>query len=140
MISKTGVHAVRALIALGRIPAGTFAGAGQIAREIGAPQNYLGKLLQGMIDQGLVQSQKGLGGGFRLALPPQQIRLYDVLEPIERLSHWSRCILGRSACSDEQPCLIHARWKRVRQAYLHMLQSTTIADLLKSGELDWSLT
>jgi Rrf2 family protein len=140
MISKTGVHAVRALIALGRIEDGSFAGAGQIAGEIGAPRNYLGKLLQGMIDQGLVESQKGLGGGFRLARPPQQIRLYDILEPIERLSHWSRCILGRTACSDEHACLIHYRWKRVRQAYLKMLESTTIADLLQSGELDWNLT
>lgn len=139
MISKTGVHAVRALIALGRVPAGTFVGAAQIAREIDAPPNYLGKLMQGMIDAGLLQSQKGQGGGFRLAVAPQEIRLYDVLEPIERLSHWSRCILGRSACTDQQPCLMHNRWKRVRGAYLHMLQDTTIADLLRSGELDWRL-
>lgn len=140
MISKTGVHAVRALIALGRLPQGRYAGAAQVAREIGAPQNYLGKLLQGMIVQGLVQSQKGQGGGFCLARPPQDITLFDVLEPIERLTNWSRCILGRSDCSDEQPCLIHGRWKKVRQAYLHMLESTSVADLLKSGELDWNLT
>lgn len=138
MISKTGIHAVRALVALGRIPPGTFAGSAQIARQIGAPQNYLGKLLQGMAAQGLVQSQKGQGGGFCLAQPPEKITLFDILEPIERLTSWSRCILGRSACSDEHPCLVHGRWKKVRQAYLQMLQRTTIAELLRSGELDWT--
>jgi len=138
VISKTGVHAVRALMALGRIPHGTYAGAAQIARRIGAPENYLGKLLKGMATHGLVQSQKGQGGGFCLALPPEKITLFDILEPIERLSSWSRCILGRSTCSDEHPCLMHPRWKKVRQAYLKMLEHTTIAELLKSGELDWT--
>ena len=138
MISKTSVHAVRALMVLGRIPQGSYVGAAQIARQIKAPENYLGKLLQGMVGQGLVQSQKGLGGGFCLARPAEEISLFDILEPIEKLSSWSRCILGRTACSDENPCLVHVRWKKVRQAYLQMLEHTTIAELLKSGELDWS--
>lgn len=138
MISKTGVHAVRALIALGRVPPGAYAGAGLIAREIGAPENYLGKLLKGMVAQGLVQSQKGQGGGFCLALPPEKITLFAILEPMERLSSWSRCILGRSGCSDDHACLVHSRWKKVREAYLKMLEHTTIAELLKSGELDWT--
>jgi DNA-binding IscR family transcriptional regulator len=32
------------------------------------------------------------------------------------------------------PCAIHNKWKTVRNAYLNLLQNTTIADLLKSGE------
>ena len=67
MLSKTGLHAVRAIVALARLPGGAYAGAGRIAQEISAPQNYLGKLLQSLADEGLVESQKGLGGGFRLA-------------------------------------------------------------------------
>jgi DNA-binding IscR family transcriptional regulator len=42
----------------------------------------------------LVQSQKGIGGGFRLARDPGAISLLDVVEPIEHVSRWSGCILG----------------------------------------------
>jgi Rrf2 family protein len=134
MLSKTGLHAVRALVALARLPRGEYAGAANVARAIGAPQNYLGKLLKNLAEHGLLESQKGLGGGFRLARDPSEITLFDVVEPIEHLSRWSGCILGMSACSDSAPCALHERWKAVRGAYLHMLQRTTLAELVAKGQ------
>ncbi len=134
MITRTGLHAVRAMIALARLPEGEYEGAGRVAAEIGAPQNYLGKLLQALAHAGLVRSQKGLGGGFRLARSARSITLFDVVEPIEHLSRWEGCILGRPECSEAEPCAIHHQWKTVRNAYLRLLRQTTIAELLKSGE------
>lgn len=134
MLSKTGVHAIRAVVALAKLPEGAYGGAARIAREIGAPQNYLGKLLKILAEEGLVESQKGLGGGFRLARDPHEIVLHDVVEPIERISRWSGCILGRPECSEVNPCALHERWKAVRDAYLRMLQRTTIAELVAKGE------
>jgi Rrf2 family protein len=122
------------MVALARLPEGTYAGAASIARAIGAPQNYLGKLLKSLADEGLVESQKGLGGGFRLVRDPKQISLFDVVEPIEHISRWSGCILGLPVCSDTAPCAIHNRWKVVRNAYLNMLQRTTLAELVAKGE------
>ena len=134
MLSKTGLHAVRAVLALAKLPKGAYAGAANIAREIGGPQNYLAKLLKSLADEGLLESQKGLGGGFRLARPARQISLFDVVDPIEHLSRWSGCVLGRPECSEVEPCAIHNRWKAVRDAYLRMLQKTTIAELVAKGE------
>ncbi len=139
MLTRTGLHAVRAMAALARLPEGEHAGAASIARAIGAPQNYLGKLLQTLAREGLVVSQKGVGGGFRLARDPRRISLLDVVEPIEHVSRWTGCVLGRSACSDEAPCVIHERWKRVRGAYLGLLKQTTVADLAAKGELEATL-
>jgi Rrf2 family transcriptional regulator, iron-sulfur cluster assembly transcription factor len=135
MLSKTGLHAVRAMVALARLPEGAYAGAASIARDTNAPQNYLGKLLKNLAGEGLVESQKGLGGGFRLARDARKITLFDVVEPIEHVSRWSGCILGLAACTDRHPCALHDRWKDVRNAYLHMLQETTLADLVAKGEL-----
>jgi Rrf2 family protein len=134
VLSKTGLHAVRAMVALARLPEGTYAGAANIAREIGAPQNYLGKLLKALAEEGLVESQKGLGGGFRLLRSPKDISLFDVVEPIEHISRWTGCILGQPECSEVEPCAIHNRWKTVRNAYLQMLERTTIAELVAKGE------
>ena len=139
MISKTGLHAVRALLALAHLPEGEHAGAASIAADIGAPPNYLSKLLNSLAREGLVQSQKGLGGGFRLTRDPSEISLLDIVDPIERVSRWSGCILGRSECSDSHPCAIHNRWKKVRAAYLQLLQTTTLANLVAKGELEAAL-
>lgn len=130
MISKTALHAIRAMVVLAQQPGGTHAGAGHIARAIDAPPNYLGKLLQTLAQEGLVQSQKGLGGGFCLARPARGISLFDVVDLIDNISRWEGCLLGQAVCSEENPCAVHHRWKKIRKAYLTMLRKTTIADLV----------
>jgi Rrf2 family nitric oxide-sensitive transcriptional repressor len=129
MITKTGVHALTALAVLAELPEGTYAGAADIAGQIGAPRNYLGKLLKSLADVGILESQKGKGGGFRLARDPATISLFEVIEPIERVSRWSGCFLGRKRCSADAPCAVHARWAGVRDVFLRFLSETTLADL-----------
>lgn len=135
MLSKTGLHAVRAIVALAKLPKDTYAGAAKVAQDIGAPQNYLGKLLKTLAEEGLVESQKGLGGGFRLVRAPEAISLFDIVEPIEHISRWSGCILGWPECSEAHPCAMHNRWKMVRDTYLQMLHRTTVAELAAKGEV-----
>jgi Rrf2 family iron-sulfur cluster assembly transcriptional regulator len=129
MISKTGIHAVTAVTALAELGEGVFAGAAEIADRIGAPRNYLGKLLKTLADQGLLESQKGKGGGFRLARDADRISLLEIMEPMEHVSRWGGCFLGRPRCSDDAPCAVHQRWSMVRESYLQFLRQTTVADL-----------
>ena len=131
MISKTGIHATLALAFLSQLDSGEFAGATQIATQVGAPPNYLGKLLKQLAEEGLVVSQKGFGGGFKLAKPADKITVYDVLEPIEKVSKWNGCFLGRSRCSEKSPCSVHTRWSKVREDYLSFLKETTIEEVAK---------
>ncbi len=133
MISKTAVHATLALAFLAELDSEDYAGASQIAESVGAPRNYLGKLLKQLASEGLVESQKGYGGGFRLAESPDDITLYDIVEPLDHVSRWNGCFLGRSTCSDEAPCAVHKRWARIREQYLRFLKQTTIAELARKG-------
>ena len=133
MLSRSGVHAVRALVVLAELPPGEYRGAVAIANQTGAPKNYLGKLLQLLSRRGLVESQKGLGGGFRLARAPENISLFDVIDAIEDTSRWSECILGNPSCSDSNPCSVHTRWGPVRDAYLDLIKSTKIVDLVPNS-------
>lgn len=130
MMSKTTLQAVQALAILAELPEGQYEGAGAIAKRIGAAQNYLGKLLQNLSREGLVVSQKGLGGGFRLAKDPKQITLFDIADPFEHLSRWKGCFLGRPNCSGENPCALHFKWAPLRDNYLNLLKETTVADVV----------
>ena len=131
VISKTEVHALTALAALARLPSGGYAGAAEIARIIGAPRNYLGKLLKALGDEGLVESQKGKGGGFRLTRNPASISLLEVMEPVGRVSRMAGCFLGRPQCSDSEPCAVHGQWIKTRTAYFEFLSGMTVADLAR---------
>lgn len=134
MISKTSVHALSAVAVLAELAEGEYMGAAPLARKIGAPENYLGKLLQGLAKGGVVVARKGVGGGFRLARDPRDVSLYDVVERIEHVSRWEGCFLGRDKCSEETHCAVHERWGAVRDAYLHFLRETTVYDLLRAPQ------
>jgi len=129
MISKSAVHAVNALAVLAGLAPGAYLGTAKVAQRIEAPRNYLGKLLKTLAEHGLLDSQKGKGGGFRLARPPEHISLYDVMEPIEHVSRWDGCFLGQSRCSPDGPCSMHTRWREVRNTFLQFLRQTTLADV-----------
>ena len=133
MVSKTALYAIRALCALAKLPGGERAGAASIAEAIGAPPNYLGKLLQTLSRQGLVESKKGLNGGFCLSKAPKSITLKDVVDPIDQVGRWPECLLGMSECSPESGCVVHDRWGPLRDGYLALLQDISIADLVGTG-------
>lgn len=133
MISKTAIHAVNALVELAGLKDQEFAGAAKLAEKIQAPQNYLGKLLQTLSQAGLVHSQKGLNGGFRLARRPEDISLYDVVEPIDHVSRWSRCLMSQGGCSEDAPCPMHRQWAVVREGYFKMLKESNIAAIAARG-------
>jgi Rrf2 family protein len=115
---------------------GDYCGTGSIANVTKAPRNYLGKLLFTLCRRGLVDSQQGVGGGYRLSRSPDQISLYDVVEAIEDVTRWNECAFGGKACSDDSPCAIHTRWGQVRDAYLSMLKNTSVAELAVSSKLN----
>ncbi len=133
MLSKTALHTLKALIALGERP-DEFQGAASIAARIDAPRNYLGKLLQNLAQSGLVYSQKGMGGGFQLARKPEEITIYDIVEPVDHVSKWDGCFMGKGACPPDFPCALHSKWAGVRDSYLAMLKESTLADVLADHE------
>ena len=134
MLSRSSLHSLRALAQLARLEPGTFLGAARLAQSIDAPQNYLGKLLQVLAQEGLVESRLGLGGGYALARSADSISLFDVVDPIDHVSRWNSCFLGHPVCSDQSACALHDRWAQMRDLYLDLLRQTTIASIAQAGE------
>lgn len=132
MVSRTGIHVLRALVFLAGRPPGTYSGVAVLAEAVGAPPNYLGKLLQGLTRQDVVRSRKGAGGGFALGQPAERISLAAALEPIENFDRWQGCLLGRPHCSDRDACPVHAAWAPVRDQYLEFLRTTSLAQLAEN--------
>ncbi len=130
MLTKSSIYLVRALVILARLPEGKYSGATAIAKEIGSPQNYLGKTLKLLSQRGLLTSQKGFGGGFRLAKPASTVSLLEIVEPIEHISAQPHCVMGQKQCSEEKPCALHHKWKKIREGQIRLLEETMLQELV----------
>jgi len=132
LISDSGRYALRALAELALLPQGQYLGSASLAGQVDVPANYLSKLLQLLSRIGLLDSQKGAGGGFRLARPAEQIALIEVLDPIDRVRRWEGCVLGNEQCPGDSPCALHDGWGKVRDSYITFLEHTSVAQLARS--------
>ena len=101
----------------------------KIAAVIGCPRNYLSKTLHALTRAGVLRSERGPRGGFRLATPADQLTLARVIAPFEPIGE-HRCLVGRPTCSDQNPCPAHHRWKAVAGGVDDFFTNTTIAGLL----------
>ncbi len=86
MISQTAEYALRAMVFLA-MQESTVTGQ-QIAKVTKVPPGYLSKLMHLLVKAKLVDSQRGIGGGFILSKKPNEISILDVVnavDPIERI-------------------------------------------------------
>ncbi|UCC71967.1 MAG: Rrf2 family transcriptional regulator [Gemmatimonadota bacterium] len=134
LISKTDQYALRAVLCLAQQPAGLPLGAAHVAHRLGLPGNYLSKILHSLARAGVLVSERGPRGGFRLARPPEELWLAEVIAPFNSLVQQRSCLLGRGECSDDSPCRVHEHWRAASDPVIEFFKQTAIADLL--GEVD----
>lgn len=132
MLSQTAEYALRAVLAIAADPGGEPLGAGRLARTLRVPRNYLSKTLYQLARAGVLESTRGRRGGFRLATTPERISLLEIVEPFDEVLGQRRCLMGRPACNDQNPCQAHDRWKVVSQMAVEFFRKTTVADLVSS--------
>jgi Rrf2 family protein len=127
-LPQTAEYALRAVLYIAAAPGGEPVRVGDIARTLGVPQNYLSKTLHQLARAGLLDSWRGPRGGFRLAVPPEELTLARVTGPFGTGME-NGCLLGRSECRDDRACAAHARWKAVAEQMRDFFVETTVADL-----------
>jgi Rrf2 family iron-sulfur cluster assembly transcriptional regulator len=130
MISRSSEYAIRALTFLAKQGGQRFHLARDMAEALGIPAPFLGKVLQPLVTRGVLDSQRGRSGGFKLARASGEITLLHIVETQENLDHLHHCILGQAECTDERPCPLHDYWKATSRDFLHMLTGTTLQDLV----------
>lgn len=109
---------------------------GTLAEITGIPSNYLSKVLHQLSRHGVVTSERGRGGGFRLSRAPSSVSLADLLSPFAPAAGRDRCLLGREECSDEDPCPAHHFWKSAQREIRDFFANTTLGDVIASGGLE----
>lgn len=131
-LNSTSQYAIRATLYVAGHEADGPVRVDDIAKALDCPRNYLSKTLYALVRAEVLRSTRGPGGGFRLALPPEQLTLGRVIAPFEPATA-RRCLIGRRDCGGAHPCLAHHRWEKVAGAVSRFFEQTTIGELL-SGD------
>ncbi len=89
-------------------------------------------ILGELVRAGILKSTRGKGGGFCLALPPEEISLFDIVQRFEPAPSAPRaCPFGNQVCGDDSPCLAHNDWKKVTEAEQQFFERKTLYDVSK---------
>lgn len=135
MLSKSCVYALRSIVFIAHNSSvESKIGIKEIANELDLPPPYLGKILQQLTKNNIVQSVKGPHGGFYLDHKSQQIKLIQIIEVMDGLDMFSKCGLGLSECSESHPCPLHDDFKIYRDGLQNLFQSKSISDLVTKIE------
>jgi len=129
MFSQTAEYALRAVVSLadsGDEPLTTH----QIAEITQAPLDYLSKVMQSLGRAGLVESQRGKNGGFRLARPANRLTILNVLNAVDPLPRIHSCPLHLKG-HGRQLCPLHRRLDEAFSSVEKAFAETVISDLLK---------
>jgi Rrf2 family protein len=130
MLSYTCKTAIKAVIYLSsKYESGENAGIKEIAECIDASEHTVGKLLQTLVKQGIINSMKGPAGGFYISKEQMKRPIIHIVEAIDGKQLFKECGLGLSKCSATRPCPIHNEYKEARTLVEKLFNSNKIADL-----------
>ena len=129
ILHKAGEYAIQISLHLAMEGEGRYVPIRDLADRGRAPYHFLGKICQRMCQGGILRSSKGPRGGVALARPPREITLLQVLEAIDGLAGFDRCVLGLEPCSNERPCPVHPRWASIKEDIRAMLSEKRLRDL-----------
>jgi Rrf2 family protein len=132
VLSQTAEYALRAVVALGSSRGGSMT-TQQIASQTQVPAGYLSKVLQALGRAGLVEGQRGSGGGFVLARPVHEITVLEVINAVDPLQRIERCPLGRAE-HKHRMCALHRRLDLGLALIEQVFGQTTIDDLLDDSD------
>jgi len=125
---QTAEYALRAIVWLASQGEKTL-GTAEIAKHTRVTPGYLSKVLQTLARAGLVESNPGRAGGFRLTRPAEQISVLEVVNAVDAVERIRRCPLGLKS-HKHTLCPLHRRLDQVAEMVERAYGETTIAEIV----------
>ena len=104
----------------------------QIADEARLELPTVSKLLKALGHATLVESFRGVNGGYRLARSADNISLAEIVEAIEGPIGMTECSIADGQCDREAQCGVRGSWQLVNNVLDKALRAVSLADMLKS--------
>jgi Rrf2 family protein len=134
-ISRTSEYALKALmeLAIDHDKGNGVALISDVAKRGGIPQKYLEQILLSLRNAGILVSKRGVGGGYSLNKPPEDISLGEIIRAVEGSLSPVNCVsIGSHVnCPDESSCGLYSVMLEVRDAVSSVLDNVSLKDLAR---------
>lgn len=138
-ISKRTQYGLKAMLSLGRRYGEGPVLIATLAKEEAIPLKFLEVILLDLKGQGLLESKKGKNGGYQLSRPPSTVTVGSIIRMLEGPLAPLPCASETAyrpceECGDIENCGTRIIMRQVRDAIAGVLDSTTLADLIRRVE------
>ena len=130
-ISRQTDYAVRVVLHLACLEEGAQVSIAEISETRSLPMPFVRRLIKPLVSRGILASSRGASGGIRLARPPEDIRIGQIVRTTEGAAPIVEC-LGEeeSACCIAPSCRLAGILVRAFDALYEVLDEYTLADLV----------
>jgi Rrf2 family protein len=132
-LSLRGRYALRALLVLGLHHGENVVKIQTISEEQNIPKRFLEQILNDLKSAGIVESRRGVAGGYRLRMPPDRITLARIIRHVEGPLAPVGCVSEHfyepCTCPGERQCAVRSVMKEVRDAVAGILEKVTLEGL-----------
>jgi Rrf2 family protein len=142
-LSQKGEYGLRAVLVLAREykDDDSVVRIQEISKKQNIPKRFLEQILNDLRVAGIVESRRGISGGYRLRRSPRRITLAEVIRylegPLAPVGCVSERFYEKCSCPDESRCAVRSVMKEVRDAIVGVLDGVTLADLAeRSAKLE----
>jgi Rrf2 family nitric oxide-sensitive transcriptional repressor len=122
-------YGMRMLMRMAADPERTYSAA-ELATELKLSRHHLQKIIQRLVDGGVLTTQRGNAGGARFAHAPSKFKVGEVVRLLERDQPLVECLAeSPCSCSIEDGCRLKVRLRRAERAFIEDLNKTTLQDI-----------
>ena len=104
--TKAEEYGLIGMIYLARQPRGTVVSLGEISRAEKIPDKFLAKIFQSLTKSGIVQSHRGVRGGFSLTKTPSKISMAEIVRSVQGEGDPMKCCINQKDCHRIEECPI----------------------------------
>lgn len=104
----------------------------ELSEKCNVPDSFLGKILQSLARSGLLYSERGKNGGFKLVKEPSEITLYDIIKAVEGEIKINDCLVDPDFCAKIPNCNVHNVLNKIRDSFISELKKYTLENIVKN--------
>jgi Rrf2 family protein len=134
VIRRNTDYGLRAMVNLASRPPREAVSAKVLAAEEEVSYQLICKLLQKLQRAGFIKSMMGPSGGYRMAKPPSEITLGEVVDLLQGPVVINRCVVDDDACSRQHTCVVSASLRKIQRDLENYMTTVTLEQLVKENQ------
>lgn len=137
-LSTKSRYGLRAVLEIAKTYGSSPAKRKNVAANQDISDSYLENILIVLKNNRIIETTRGVKGGYILSRPPKEITVLDVVNSLEGPLDLVDCVTSKTVCSKTETCAARTIWKELADSWKSILGRITLQDVIDREELLFS--